>query len=73
MGGTGLGLAIVKHLVSAMGGAVGVEAAEPHGSVFWFTLRRHAAGHRPNAEAELDEAASHVPRTRLSGRLDSSA
>jgi len=37
-GGTGLGLAIVKHLVESMGGEVGVEAAEPHGAVFWFTL-----------------------------------
>jgi two-component system phosphate regulon sensor histidine kinase PhoR len=38
MGGTGLGLAIVKHLVEGMGGAVGVEPAEPRGSIFWFGL-----------------------------------
>ena len=38
MGGTGLGLAIVKHLVNALGGEVGVRAAEPRGAVFWFTL-----------------------------------
>lgn len=38
MGGTGLGLSIVKHLVEQMGGAVGVEAAAPHGARFWFTL-----------------------------------
>ncbi|MGM0574513.1 MAG: sensor histidine kinase [Myxococcota bacterium] len=42
-GGTGLGLSIVKHLVTAMGGSVGVEVARPDaserpGSVFWFTL-----------------------------------
>ncbi len=38
MGGTGLGLAIVKHLVLAMKGEVGMEPADPHGSVFWVTL-----------------------------------
>ncbi|MBK8480070.1 MAG: PAS domain-containing protein [Proteobacteria bacterium] len=43
MGGTGLGLAIVKHLVNALGGEVGVSAAQPRGSVFWFTLPRGEA------------------------------
>lgn len=38
LGGTGLGLSIVKHLVETMRGGVGVEPAEPHGSVFWVTL-----------------------------------
>ena len=37
-GGTGLGLAIVKHLVLAMHGDVGMEAATPRGSIFWVTL-----------------------------------
>ncbi|MBV9046035.1 MAG: response regulator [Alphaproteobacteria bacterium] len=37
-GGSGLGLAISKKLVEAMGGAIGVEAAEGGGSQFWFTL-----------------------------------
>ncbi len=38
VGGTGLGLAIVKHLAEAMEGAVGVDPAHPHGSVFWVRL-----------------------------------
>ncbi|HEY8375800.1 MAG TPA: ATP-binding protein, partial [Nannocystis sp.] len=38
VGGTGLGLAIVKHLCEAMDGQVGVDPAEPHGSIFWITL-----------------------------------
>ena len=37
-GGTGLGLAIVKHLVQAMNGDVGCDAALPHGSIFWVEL-----------------------------------
>ena len=40
LGGTGLGLAIVKHLVGQMGGRVGVDAREPNGAIFWFTVRR---------------------------------
>jgi two-component system, OmpR family, phosphate regulon sensor histidine kinase PhoR len=38
MGGTGLGLAIVKHLVTAMGGTVGMRPADGRGSVFWVSL-----------------------------------
>lgn len=38
MGGTGLGLSIVKNLTESMGGAVGVEAAVPRGTVFWVSL-----------------------------------
>ena len=37
-GGTGLGLSIVKHLVTSMGGDVGMEPNHPTGSVFWVTI-----------------------------------
>jgi two-component system phosphate regulon sensor histidine kinase PhoR len=49
LGGTGLGLAIVKHLVESLGGRVGVEANEPQGSLFWFTLPIEANGPEPSA------------------------
>jgi two-component system sensor histidine kinase BaeS len=41
---TGLGLSIVRALVVAQGGTVGLDAAEPHGAIFWLELPAATGG-----------------------------
>jgi signal transduction histidine kinase len=36
--GTGIGLAIVRRGMERLGGRVGVEGRQPHGSAFWLEL-----------------------------------
>ena len=47
--GTGIGLALSKSLVEAMGGSIGVDSSEGHGSTFYLELPS-AESHPPAAE-----------------------
>ncbi len=52
-GGTGLGLALVKQIITASGGAIGVDSTPGEGSKFWFELP--FADAEPHVEASFEE------------------
>jgi CheY-like chemotaxis protein len=61
--GTGIGLVMTKRLIELMGGTIGVESRQGHGSVFWIELGVSAA------PALADKNAS-VITLPVIGRLD---
>jgi signal transduction histidine kinase/CheY-like chemotaxis protein len=66
-GGTGLGLAICKHLVTLMGGSIGMDSVEGRGSRFWFSVPFPVASGEaaPGPAAEPQRASTAPPAARI--------
>ncbi len=62
--GTGLGLSIAKSLAELMGVHIGYSPnLEPHGSIFWFTVKLKGSDNLQEARSAHDQVSGQTPKT----------